>query len=345
VSQVAKEPPRTVSVVFPQQRFSEAPYAALTSQRFGTQHTSIELDDATVLAEIPRAVDALDQPTSDGINTFVVSGFARSAGLTVALSGLGADELFGGYDTFRIVPRLYRLRRWTPAVVARALGTGIRRFAPNTDRNDKLERWLRAEEPEVDAYSLRRELFGPGAAHALMPGLDGASATPCTDDALDDELNEVSRLELAVYMRNVLLRDSDVMSMAHSLEIRVPFLDHHVVEEVAALGGRWKTSRNSPKPLLVDALADLLPHEVVHRKKMGFTLPFADWLRGTLRDRVGSVLIDPEYGGQVADGLDPRAVQDVWERFVAGETQWQRPWALYVLKAWGERHLRAGPSV
>jgi asparagine synthase (glutamine-hydrolysing) len=143
----------------------------------------------------------------------------------------------------------------------------------------------------------------------------------------------------------VLLRDSDVMSMAHSLEIRVPFLDHHVVEEVAALGGRWKTSRNSPKPLLVDALADLLPHEVVHRKKMGFTLPFADWLRGTLRDRVGSVLIDPEYGGQVADGLDPRAVQDVWERFVAGETQWQRPWALYVLKAWGERHLRAGPSV
>jgi asparagine synthase (glutamine-hydrolysing) len=340
VSRVANEPPRTVSVVFPQQRFSEARYAALVSRRFRTQHTSIELDDATVLAEIPRAVDALDQPTSDGINTFVVSGFARSAGLTVALSGLGGDELFGGYDTFRIVPRLNRIRRWTPVPAARAIGTGIRRFTPNTDRNDKLERWLRAAEPDVDAYSLRRELFSPRAARALMPDLEGAWPKLREAEALDDELNELSRLELAVFMRNVLLRDSDVMSMAHSLEIRVPLLDHHLVEAVAAMKGRWKTDRQSPKPLLVDAVADLLPYEVVHRRKMGFTLPFADWLRGTLRDRVESVLLDSNYGGDVADSLDSSAVEGVWRRFIAGETQWQRPWALYVLKAWGERHMK-----
>jgi asparagine synthase (glutamine-hydrolysing) len=338
VSRVAKEPPRTVSVVFPQQRFSEERYATLVSRRFGTQHTSIEVDDATVLAEIPRAVDALDQPTSDGINTFVVSSFARSAGLTVALSGLGGDELFGGYDTFRIVPRLNRIRRWAPAPAARVIGLGIARFAPHSDRNDKLERWLRAQEPDVDAYSLRRELFGPGAARALMPGVDGGPPTPDEVAALDDQINELSRLELEVFMRNVLLRDSDVMSMAHGLEIRVPLLDHHVVEAVAAMSGHWKTSRQGPKPLLVDALADLLPHEVVHRRKMGFTFPFEEWLRGTLRDRVESVLADRDYGGQVADNLDGQVVAEVWRRFLAGETQWHRPWALYVLKAWGERH-------
>jgi asparagine synthase (glutamine-hydrolysing) len=338
VSRVAREPPRTVSVVFPQQRFSEAHYATLVSRTFGTQHTSIELDDATVLDEIPRAVEALDQPTSDGINTFVVSGLARSAGLTVALSGLGGDELFGGYDTFRIVPYLNRIRRWTPSLAARAVGTGMARFAPISDRNDKLERWLCATEPEVDAYSLRRELFGPRATRALMPGVDGGSPRLDRVAGLDDEVNELSKLELEVFMRNVLLRDSDVMSMAHGLEIRVPLLDHLVVEAVAAMSGRWKRSRKRPKPLLVDALADLLPDEVVHRRKMGFTLPFEEWLRSTLRERVESALADRDYGGQVAENLDSRAVADVWRRFLAGETQWHRPWALYVLKAWGERH-------
>jgi asparagine synthase (glutamine-hydrolysing) len=344
VSTIADEPPRTVSVVFPQRRFSEASYVAVVSQRFGTQHTSIELDDATVLAEIPRAVDALDQPSSDGINTFVVAGLARSAGLTVSLSGLGGDELFGGYDTFRVVPHLNRIRRWTPAVVARAVGATIGHLGPTTDRKRKLERWLRAEEPKVDAYALRRELFGPHAARALIPGADGAWPNPPTTYESDDELNELSRLELAVYMRNVLLRDCDVMSMAHGLEVRVPFLDHHVVEAAAAMTGRWKTSRQTPKPLLVDALADLLPPDIVHRRKMGFALPFAEWLRGTLRDRVESVLLDHDYGGQVAGSLDHQAVEEVWGRFLAGETQWQRPWALYTLKSWGERHLRKPPS-
>jgi asparagine synthase (glutamine-hydrolysing) len=339
VSAVADEPPKTVSVVFPQQRFSEAPYIGLVSERFGTEHTAIELDHSTVLAEVPKAVDALDQPSVDGINTFVVSGLARSAGLTVALSGLGGDELFGGYDTFYLVPRLNRIRRWTPAFAARAAGAALGRFAPNSDRNDKLERWLRAEEPNAGAYALRRELFAPSVARALMPGLDDGWPNFGKAHASESDLNELSRLELTVFMRNLLLRDSDVMSMAHSLEIRVPFLDHHVVEAAAAMSGRWKARRRTSKPLLVDAVADLLPPQVVHRPKMGFTFPFAEWLRGTLRNHVESVLLDHGHGGQVAASLDQRAVNDVWKRFLAGETQWQRPWALYVLKSWGERHL------
>jgi asparagine synthase (glutamine-hydrolysing) len=339
VSAVADEPPKTVSVVFPQQRFSEAPYIRLVSERFGTEHTSIELDHSTVLAEVPKAVHALDQPSVDGINTFVVSGVARSAGLTVALAGLGGDELFGGYDTFHLVPLLNRIRRWTPAFASRAAGAALGRFAPRSDRNDKLGRWLRADEPDVSAYALRRELFAPGVARALLPGLDGARPGLGDLRANENELNGLSRLELTVFMRNLLLRDSDVMSMAHSLEIRVPFLDHHVVEAAVAMSGRWKARGRTPKPLLVDAVADLLPPQVVHRKKMGFTLPFGDWLRGTLRERVESVLLDHDHGGQVAALLDQRAVDDIWKRFLADETQWHRPWALYVLKNWGERHL------
>jgi asparagine synthase (glutamine-hydrolysing) len=145
--------------------------------------------------------------------------------------------------------------------------------------------------------------------------------------------------ELGEYMVNVLLRDTDAMSMAHSLEVRVPFLDHELVEAVAAMPGSWKLARDEAKPLLTDAVRGLLPDEVVQRPKMGFTLPFEHWLRAELRDQVGSALRDGSFGGRVATLLDGSEVARQWERFEQGRTSWSRPWALYALKCWGERHL------
>jgi asparagine synthase (glutamine-hydrolysing) len=140
-------------------------------------------------------------------------------------------------------------------------------------------------------------------------------------------------------MRNVLLRDSDVMSMAHSLELRVPFLDHRVVESVVALPGEYKLNGGGPKALLTDATAGLLPRELIDRPKMGFTMPFEDWLRQGLGQEVGRALEDPDFGGGVAEALDAEAVRGVWADFRSGTTQWTRPWALFALKSWGERHL------
>jgi asparagine synthase (glutamine-hydrolysing) len=148
-----------------------------------------------------------------------------------------------------------------------------------------------------------------------------------------DIVNAISRLELTGYMTNTLLRDTDAMSMAHSLEVRVPFVDTTVVDYVLSLPGEWKApSRVGPKPLLADAIADLLPREFLNRPKMGFTLPFKKWLQGKLRGEVGSVL---ESSGH---GLNTRAVAEIWRNFLAKPRAvgWTRPWSLYVLARWCE---------
>lgn len=337
VAEVADKPPRTVSAVFPQQRFSEERYIRTVRERFHTEHTQIELDDRAILGALPGALAAMDQPTFDGVNTYVVARLARESGLKVVLSGLGGDELFGGYDTFRVVPRLDAVRRFMPATAGAVVAPMVRAVTRSSDRGVKLASWLRGGDGRTSAYELRRELFSPDFRATLMPSTaEERVALPPTPP---DPVNAVSVLELDVYMRNVLLRDSDVMSMAHGLELRVPLLDHRLVELVAAMPGRWKADRSKPKPLLVDALRGLLPDEVVHRRKMGFALPFVHWLHGPLRATVESSLLDPDYGGQVADLLDPGAVRTVWERFCEGRGLWTRPWALYVAKAWGERHL------
>jgi asparagine synthase (glutamine-hydrolysing) len=338
---VAQEPPRTVSVVFPERRFSEEAHVRTVTERFGTRHTQVRLDDAGFLEQLPRALSAMDQPTFDGVNTYVVSEAARSAGLTVALSGLGGDELFAGYDSFRWARRLDGVRRFTPPPVGRAAGAAARRLLGSTDRADKLARWLARADGSLTAYALQRELFAPDICRRLAP-IGGEPALAARDpDVPRDAINAISYLESTRYMRNVLLRDTDVMSMGHSLEVRVPFLDQELVEFVAPLPGAMKLSRRSPKPLLVDALADLLPRSVVDRRKMGFTFPFADWMRDGLRRDIEATLLDPGYGGQVAAALDHDAVCSTWKRFLDGRSGWSRPWSLYALKAWGERHARA----
>ena len=339
VSHVADAPPRTISVVFPEQEYSEAPYIQQVRDRFDTDHTEVLVDHDAVLADVPEAVGAMDLPTFDGVNTHIVSGAAKRSGLTVALSGLGGDELFGGYATFRDVPRMRRIRSALPAPAGRVAAAALQRVGGGHDRQDKLARWLRGAETERSAYALRRELFSPEACAELLARPAAEAAVWELPRTVGDEINDVSILELGVYMRNVLLRDSDVMSMAHSLEIRVPLIDHVLVERVARLDGGWKDGRGTPKALMVDALADLLPHEVVHRRKMGFTLPWEHWLRGPLRPRVERALTDPDYGGEVARHLDPAAVRAIWTRFLDGKAIWVRPWSLFVVKEWGERNL------
>jgi asparagine synthase (glutamine-hydrolysing) len=144
-------------------------------------------------------------------------------------------------------------------------------------------------------------------------------------------------------MLNTLLRDSDVMSMAHGLEIRVPLIDYRLAQQLLALPGSWKMDSRTPKPLLVGALRGELPDEIVHRRKRGFTLPFEHWLRDELRAEVESTL------RRIADGplatlLNVHAVDRVWDDFLQGRTSWSRPWSLYVLQRWCELHDIAAES-
>jgi asparagine synthase (glutamine-hydrolysing) len=330
----------TISVVFRERRYSEQPFIRAVAERFSARHTEVEMTDNGTLAELPGAIEAMDQPTVDGINTFIVSQAARRAGLTVALAGIGGDELFAGYPSFRRIVPLEVMRKRLRGPAASLAGIAVRGLYRDSDRGRKLGRWLRESDPNLDVSGLERELFSPETARALA-GTAWADWSSSSESFVDwtDRINALSAAELTGYMRNTLLRDSDFMSMAHSLEVRVPFVDHELAGYVGNLPGSWKLDGRRPKPLLVEALADLLPRAVIDRPKMGFTFPWDEWLRGGLRSEVEQILLDQSSGGPLADRLDPAAVEDVWRRFLRGRGGWSRAWALYVLKRWCDRHL------
>jgi asparagine synthase (glutamine-hydrolysing) len=338
VSKVAPNPPSTASIVFGEQAYSEGSHIHTVRTRFQTDHHEIVLSGQDFLNEIPDALGAMDQPTADGVNTYVVSKLARQAGFTVVLSGLGGDELFGGYEHFRTIPRLEMLRKAIPPGLGGLAAEVSRRRYGDGDRARKLARWLHND--ANDPLELQRELFEPAVRTELLPTGSG-STTSLPHHRIGDQINAISYGELSGYMRNVLLRDSDVMSMAHGLELRVPLLDERIVQFVAGIPGRAKVARGRIKPLLADAVADLLPESITARKKAGFVLPFEDWMRGPLRAEIERKLRDPSYGGPVADVLDPEAVETIWSSYCAGTSTWNRPWALYALKEWGEHHSTA----
>jgi len=279
----------------------------------------------------------MDQPTIDGLNTYYVSRITRASGTIVALSGLGGDELFGGYPSFRQAPRLLAWRRAAarlgPARPALAAALG----AWPSPRSAKLRDGLADPATIQTAYLTVRGLFSRDEASVLLaPGplrdaarqLDAAAALGALAPSLpDDPVAATGVLELRGYMHNQLLRDTDVMSMAHSLEVRVPFLDHPLVEFATALPGRFRTNGHAPKWLLLQALGDRLPPEA-GRAKRGFTFPLGEWLRGPLRPRVDETLRDG------AGIFSPDAVKALQVRVDAGRAHWSRLWALVVLALW-----------
>ncbi|MGH7192131.1 MAG: asparagine synthase (glutamine-hydrolyzing), partial [Candidatus Saccharimonadales bacterium] len=302
---------------------SEMTLAADTAARFGLRHVSINLPAREAEAAVTQWLAAADQPSIDGLNTFVISQAVRKYGIKVALSGLGADELFGGYPSFRDVPRLARVARrmaWLPATVRRgaaAVATARKPRAVGRKLSDMMEGGGRL----ADIYFHRRRLLSDSemAAFGMPPDALHLSADyqqPGLTEGLDesDAVRAVSELESRFYQGNMLLRDSDVMGMAHGLEIRVPFLDRRVLETVHALpGGVRRPPRVPGKYLLRSAFADLLRPELTDRPKTGFTLPLAQWMLGPMRDLCERSLLACSESG----ALPMAAVRRVWDEFPA----------------------------
>jgi len=335
-SRIGGEPPRTFSVVFDEPGYSEATHARTIAARFRTDHCETRLNEDQLFALLPQALASLDQPTMDGTNTFVVAKAVKHAGVTVALSGLGGDELFAGYPSFKRALKIDATSALTKRLLRAASGFG--KFALNgSTQRSKFWQLAASDCTAADVYRISRQLFAPDSVCQL------ARRVPNTDrlclESSADIVNEISELELRGYMTNTLLRDTDAMSMAHSLEVRVPFVDVKVVEFALSLPGKWKLSNGMngvSKALLADAVADLLPRELLARPKMGFTLPFEKWMQGRLREEIGSVLEDE---ASIADtGLAAGGVRDVWRKFLQKPRAigWSRPWALYALAKWCE---------
>jgi asparagine synthase (glutamine-hydrolysing) len=352
---------RTFTVVFPDQRFSESKISRETAKHFKTNHQEILLTPDDVLAQLDEAVNSLDQPTMDGLNTYFVSRAAHQAGLKVALSGLGGDEIFGGYSTFTTTPKaafVAGLGRWVPRPFRRLTASLAVKIAAGDAVRKAAAAW-RSPEDFPHAYYFTRLLFTPSRVRRLLSPYfeslenreNGNESAPYWRQRMRettrqarhlDSFNSVSYFELQSYMVNTLLRDTDSVSMANSLEVRVPLLDHRLVEFVARLPKGAKYRDGVPKALLVEALSDLLPDLVVGQTKRTFTLPWNMWLRGPLGVRISQDLANftPELGQY----MNPRAVRGSWQNFIIGQTNWSRPWSLYVLNAWISRNVVSSGS-
>jgi asparagine synthase (glutamine-hydrolysing) len=342
--------PATFSIVFREADFSEAEYSRAIAKKFRTDHHEITVSQEDVRSAIPDALRAMDLPTMDAVNTYFVSRETRTAGVKVALSGLGGDEVFAGYSNFRTVPRMERFVgfwKHVPPAARSSFASAFTALSRSTDQNRKLASLVRSNGRVSHPYFLSRMLFTPSQLDELFPSSTperAARASAEQETLLQrtlalDPVNRVSYLESRCYMLNTLLRDADFMSMSQGLEVRVPLIDHLLARTVLALPGSWKTSKSAPKNLLVGALENSLPPEIIYRAKRGFTLPFEHWMRAELRGEVEPVLTAGIRNGPLGGLLDTVHVRKVWEDFLRGSTSWTRPWSLYVLHRWCELHM------
>src|SRR6266542_237346 len=342
----------TFTVAFPEEEFSEAALTRRTAEQLGTTHQEMVLSGSEMLGRLGEALTALDQPSIDGINTYFVSWSARQAGLKVALSGLGGDEIFGGYSTFWRTLQYQRLATFSNRIpgaarspAASVAGAAAGRFISG-DGVRKIAALWKSPNSLPDPFYFGRALFTPAQVSELMNGAAAAQARPPWWNWLSQSASQASNLdsfaavscmELQSYLVSTLLRDTDSMSMAHSLEVRVPFLDHPLVEFVTQLPQELKAGKGIPKALLITALRKCLPEEVVCQAKRGFTFPWATWLRGPLKTNVERGLC--ELSPALEQALHVEATGNVWRSYLEGKTTWSRPWSLYVLNEWTKNHL------
>jgi asparagine synthase (glutamine-hydrolysing) len=354
MSRLLDEPVRTFSVGFDTRvpkRLDERGYAREAARAFGTEHNEVVVGGRDVLKELPRIVERLDQPSFDGINTYLVSQAAKRGGLTVALSGLGGDEVFGGYGSFQVIPRWggaarlwgglpFPLRRGMAAALARGGAVlGGERARLKAGRLG----WVDGS-PE-SLYALARLTLWPEERKSLYSAdlraqiraedRDGEGASVSLRALVrpdDRPWRTVSLLEMQAYMGWRLLRDTDAMSMAHSLEVRVPLVDHEVVAFVCGLPAGWERRWGHPKRLLTAALSDVLPPRIVDRRKQGFAFPMGAWMKTDLR-------------GVVEETLSPDSVRRrglfsaeeiglLYTRFRKGTHGCATVWSLVVLELW-----------
>lgn len=298
---------RTLSIIFDEDEFSEQRYQRLVVARTNSDHSEFRITKDDFYAGAPKFLASMDQPSIDGVNTWFISKYAKEAGLTVVLSGLGADELFGGYASFSRVGKLSAMRSCA------CLRGGLKLLDSFPAKRIKRLSYMSLES-DMAFYLTLRGIFSPEEiAQALSVPVSRVYSSlervPFVRPvSVDSPGNFACALETELYMRNQLLRDTDCMSMANSMEVRVPFLDKDLVSFALSVDHSIKYGK-MPKALLKDAFANLLPPEVLSRAKMGFTFPFQNW-----------VFANPELfplGRASAKG--------------ATKGSWSKAWALHLL--------------
>jgi len=345
MSQIQSQKVKTFTIIFDEEEFSEAKFARMVANKFNTDHHEFRLTPEDFLRELPEALASLDHPSGDGPNSYTVSKITRESGITMALSGLGGDEIFAGYPVFNRSLQLAE-KAWlykVPQSLRKLAGSTYSSLKKDTS-SAKMAQVLGLEDGSLlNTFPLSRQVGLPSYVKSIL-GIKTWQA-----DAMQEVmkielanngkplplLSQVSIAEITGYMQNVLLRDTDQMSMAVALEVRVPFLDYQLVEYVLGIHDEYKKPI-IPKKLLVDSLGDLLPHEVVHRPKMGFVFPWEVWLKKELKP-----MCDQHIRSLAKrDFINGEYLIKTWERFQSGDKQvrWLDMWLCTVLENWMEKN-------
>jgi asparagine synthase (glutamine-hydrolysing) len=350
----AQSPIHTFTLAFEEQELNEGPAARRIAAAIGTQHREVVLTEGMFLQNLESALNSLDQPTFDGLNAYFMSQAIRAAGFTVALSGTGGDELFGGYATYRDLPTLQRWAGWVGWVprglqvfgaelAAWALSSSGRGVSPQT-RWAKLPEMVRHGDDLLALYQLAYALFLPEFQQELVTGdiagqlVNGLS--PEMHNRITAEtsgrspLSAISVMEQRLFLGERLLRDNDAASMACSLEQRVPLVDHILFESVDRLPDMTRYQPLGRKAILRRIGLRGLDPALFERPKSGFVLPFDRWIRRGLKDAMDRTLRDPQAVAPV--GLNPKTVERLWQAFLDGGRglYWSRVWSIYVLIRW-----------
>lgn len=296
----------------------ESSLAERTANSFGSNHHMLRLDAVTGQHMFVNFLRAMDQPSVDGLNTYAVSAFARKNGMKVVLSGLGGDELFGGYNSFNTVPRLHGLNLAAHKIplVADLTGRVLER-APHSARLRRVGSMLRLKPCIENSYRAFRGVFSLHEAKLLA-----ARYMKCTYDSLPDmpshhiqsqDIHDaVSEFEITLYMRNQLLRDSDVMSMSQGLELRMPLVDRVLFEHIAKLPAHFRL--RSGKQMLLEAVPEV-PEWIRNQSKRGFVFPFEKWL-------------EQQWGAEFAESTS---------KLPFSNPTWYMRWAIFMLDHWMAR--------
>lgn len=333
--------PNTFTISFDESDYDESKYASLVAKKFNTRHTQVRLKPEVMLEELTNALDAMDTPSGDGINTYVVSKAIHKEGMRVALSGVGGDELFVGYPIFGHFINLQK-KSWIwkmPPVLRNSL-SGL---LGSGNKKDRMRQFLERNSPAIEnSYPILRQLVSPTALKELT-SLNGTEPETLAKQLIAKRsvlsklpfYSQVSAAEYMGYTQNTLLKDTDQMSMANSLEIREPFFDQDLVEFIMSVPDSFKIPLY-PKSLLVESLKPLLPDEIVHRKKQGFLFPWKEWMKKELRSFCETRI---NHMAQ-RDFIQGDHLKKIWSRFLSGDPdiRWQQIWLFVVLEYWLEKN-------
>ena len=312
----------TFSIGVDDPQLDESSTAARTAAHFQTRHHELRLDAEAGRVRFEEFINHSDQPSIDGFNTYTVSAFAKEKGLKVVLSGLGGDELFAGYPSFEKVPSLVRQAKWLAMVPGLAQHAGLMlEYRFQSHRIRRLGAFLQGPLTIARAYGAFRGIFSRRSARMMAARYAGVPLAeflkslgePVEEPFTGNALDEVSRCELSRYMRHQLLKDSDVMSMAHSLELRVPLVDRRLFEAVSSIPAAIRLQQG--KRLLVDALPEL-PSWVIHQRKKGFLFPYKQWAQSSWSS----------------------VFEQVNARLPVRSPTWYQTWCAFMLDRWLENH-------